>query len=308
MKNSSITDMANEKRKRLRRILASSSSIVTAPGCYDAITARMIERNGFAAAYMSGLCVAASLGYPDVGVTTAAEMIERAANIADNLGIPLIADADTGYGGASNVAATVQGFEKAGVAGIHLEDQFNPKKCAALDGKSLVDTSEMVARLRIAVDARKDADFVIIGRTDALPTEGLDASIKRARAYEESGADATMIMGVRTREEMVAITSALTRPSIVLMAEKLRPLVHPDILRDIGYPLVLYPLTTLSATVFAVRELLSCLAIEGTTETMLEKISPLSTINELLDLSSSVKREMLFTNLCQEQSNLGTKS
>jgi 2-methylisocitrate lyase-like PEP mutase family enzyme len=272
------------KRKSLRALLASRDGIATAPGCYDAIGAKAIEQAGFPVAYMSGLAVAASLGYADTGVIAAAEMSARAAVIARSIDIPLLADADTGYGGASNIAETVRAFERAGAAGIHLEDQANPKRCAALPGKDLVSTHEMCARIRIAVEARTGPDFVIVGRTDSFPILGLAAAIERAQAFEEAGADATMIMLVTREDDMRASVAALRKPTIVLMSEKLNPLVAPAKLRALGYPLVVYPLTLIKAATNAHKAIVECLARDGTTERVLDRIAPLSEVNALLGL------------------------
>jgi 2,3-dimethylmalate lyase len=288
-----------DKQRRLREILHSSDGIATAPGCYDAIGARVIERAGFPAAYMSGLCVAASLGYPDTGIIAAAEMVERAEVIARSIEIPLLADADTGYGGASNIAETVRAFERAGVAGIHLEDQANPKRCAALPGKNMVSTQEMCARIRIAVEARTSPDFMIIGRTDAFPVSGLQDSIARARAYEQAGADATMIMLVNTEPDMRAVISALEKPTTVLMSEKLNPLVAPERLREIGYPLVIYPLTLIKGSVHAQKEIALRLAAEGTTDSVMDRIAHLDEINELMHMKDTVATELRYAQLLE---------
>ena len=289
--------MSIAKQKKFRELLNGKGAIAVAPGCYDAMSAMLIEQAGFPIAYMSGLCVAASLGYPDTGIIAAAEMVERAAVIARSIEIPLFADADTGYGGASNIAECVRAFERAGAAGIHLEDQSNPKKCAALPGKSLVSTREMCARIKIALEARTSPDFVIVGRTDALAVTGLDDAIARVQAYEAAGADATMLMGVSTEVDMKRITSALKKPCIVLMAEKIRPLIANQRLRKVGYPLVLYPLSLIEVAFFAQRELCNRLMKEGTTETLLDRIPTLNEINGLLKMDHVVRGELRYQQL-----------
>jgi 2-methylisocitrate lyase-like PEP mutase family enzyme len=227
-------------------------------------------------------------------------MTERAAVIARSIDIPLLADADTGYGGASNIAETVRAFERAGAAGIHLEDQPNPKKCAALPGKTLVSTEEMCARIRIALEARTNPDFVIVGRTDAVAVSGLDDAIARVQAYEAAGADATMVMGLVKEEDMRRVTSSLKRACIVLMAEKLRPLISPQRLRAAGYPIVIYPLSLINGAVFAHRSICRTLAEEGTTESALDRISHLDEINEVLDLKSTTALELRFAKLKEQ--------
>lgn len=285
--------MARTKPQQLRDILNAASIAVT-PGCYDAVSARIVQQAGFPAAYLSGLCVAASLGYPDIGIIGAAEMVERTRVIARNIDLPLLADADTGYGEASNIAETVRAFEQAGAAGIHLEDQTMPKKCAALAGKTLVSIAAMTARIRIAVQARRNPDFVIVGRTDAFLVDGLQESIARAKAYETAGADATMVMSLSQESDMQAVTSSLKKPCIVLMAEKMRPLIAPQRLRELGYPMVIYPLSLLMQTVRAQKALAERLRREGTTESMLDGMAPLPEINDLLGLPDTVRLEAQF--------------
>lgn len=291
--------MGVDKSRRLRELLNSRTGIAIAPGCYDAISAMIVEQAGFPVAYMSGLAVAASLGYPDTGIIGAAEMVERAAVIARSVEIPVLADADTGYGGPANIAETVRAFERAGIAGIHLEDQINPKKCAALSGKTLISTEEMCARIRIALEARINPDFVIIGRTDAFPVSGLDDAIARARAYEEAGADATMVMLINAQSDLRAVTGALKKPTLVLMSEKLYPLVPPPQLRAIGFPLVIYALSLIKGTVHAQKAIARELLAQGTTESLMDQISPLEEINELLKLKQSVELESRYQRLMQ---------
>lgn len=265
-------------RGRELRALLTSKRISVMPGCWDAIGARLIEGAGFPAVYMSGLCVAASHGKPDVGLVTATEMVQHGRIIAEAVSLPVFCDADTGYGGLANVADTVRAFERAGVAGIHLEDQVVPKKCAALAGKQLVSIDEMAARLKVAQDARRDPDFVIVGRTDALAVAGLDEAIRRARAFEEAGADAVMVMSLSTPEDMRKVTAAVKVPAIVLMAETVRPLIAAAELEAMGFPAVIYPLSILLRGVAAQREILAALSKEGTTERF---VSSVATINEM---------------------------
>ncbi|MBV7486049.1 oxaloacetate decarboxylase [Bordetella sp. BOR01] len=261
-----------------------SGQPVVAPGCYDGLTARLVERAGFNVAYMSGLCVASTLGEPDVGAITADAMVERARVVAGCTGIPLIVDADSGYGGAYNVAQAVRAFETAGAAALHLEDQPFPKKCAAMAGKTLIAVPEMVARLRVALDARRNQDFMIIARTDAFAVEGLDAAIARVQAYEAAGADATIIMSVASEEDMRRITANLRKPSIVMMVEGLRPLVPATRLGEIGYPLVVYPVSLLQAQAHAQQRMLETLQRDGSTAACADASLTLNDINETVGL------------------------
>ncbi|UQS24840.1 oxaloacetate decarboxylase [Amycolatopsis thermalba] len=215
-----------EPRKRLRELLAAPGPLV-APGAYDALTARLIEQAGFGVVYMTGFGTTASLiGRPDVGLLTGTEMIDNARRIVAAVDVPVIADADTGYGNALNVIRTVQAYEQAGVAGIHLEDQVSPKKCGHLSGKAVIAREEMVGKLRAAVAARRDPDFVLIARTDAAAVHGLADAIGRARAYAAAGADLLFV--------------------------------------ELGFALVLYPIGTLLAATAGVRALLETVRADGT--------------------------------------------
>lgn len=274
------------KRLRLRQLLA-SGEISIAPGCHDGLTAQLVAQAGFPLAYMSGLCVAAAHGQPDVGVVSVDTMVAHARMIASGIDIPLIVDADGGYGGAYNVHAAVRAFEAAGAAAIHLEDQPFPKKCAAMSDKTLIDTAEMVARLRVALDARTDPEFVILARTDALAIDGLDAAIARAQAYEAAGADGTIIMSVAREEDMRKITRALKKPTIVMMVEGLRPLVDAGRLREIGYPVAVYPVSLLQAQVHAQRRMLEALREDGSTKAFLGAVATLPEIAAHLHLDTS---------------------
>src|ERR1700719_1626339 len=188
---------------RLRDLLAGPDLIV-APGAYDALSARLIAQAGFPAVYMTGFGTAASvLGQPDVGLLTMSEMVGRASALASVIGdIPLIADADTGYGNPINVRRTIREYERAGVAGLHIEDQVWPKKCGHMEGKQVIPMDEMVQKVRAAVDARQDPDFVIIARTDANAVYGLDDAMRRGRAYREAGADIVFIEATRSITEL----------------------------------------------------------------------------------------------------------
>src|SRR5437660_5708433 len=187
---------------RLRELL-SGPELLVAPGAYDALSARLITQAGFQAVYMTGFGTAASvLGQPDVGLLTMSEMVSRASALAAVVGdVPLIADADTGYGNPINVQRTIHEYERAGVAGLHIEDQVWPKKCGHMEGKQVIPMEEMVQKVRAAVDARQSPDFVIIARTDANAVNGLEDAIQRGRAYREAGADSVFIEATRSIAE-----------------------------------------------------------------------------------------------------------
>ncbi len=191
---------------RQLRTLLDGDALVVAPGAYDALSARLVEEAGFPAAYMTGFGTAASLlGRPDIGLVSSTEMIDHARRIASCVAIPVIADADTGYGNPINVIRTVRDYERAGVAGIHLEDQAMPKRCGHMSGKVLVTVGDMVAKVQAAVAARTDPDFVIIARTDARGVEGLEAAIDRAGQYREAGADVLFVEAPESDDEISLI-------------------------------------------------------------------------------------------------------
>src|SRR2546429_1222091 len=235
---------------RLRELLVRRGLLV-APGAYDALSARLIAQAGFPAVYMTGFGTAASvLGQPDVGLLTMSEMVSRAAALATVVGDrPLIADADTGYGNPINVRRTVREYEQAGVAAIHIDDQVWPKKCGPVEGKQVISVDEMVQKIRAAVDARQDPDFVIIARTDANAVYGLEDALRRGRAYREAGADVIFIEAPRSIEELRAIARAF--PDVPLLynwAESGKtPLLPLEEIHALGFKLVIFPVSMLFA-------------------------------------------------------------
>ena len=233
---------AADRNHRLRGLLA-GPTLVVAPGAFDCITARLIEAEGFPAVYVTGSGVSMSaLGAPDVGLMSFAEVLDRVKRICDVVSIPVIADADTGYGGPLNVVRTVREFERAGVSAIQIEDQAWPKKCGHELGRRLVPPEEMVARLRAALDARLDDELVIIARTDARTTEGLDEALARALLYQEAGADVIFVESPESEEEMRRITQRMHAPTLANMVEGGRtPIVPAAKLEEIGYRIAIYP-------------------------------------------------------------------
>jgi 2,3-dimethylmalate lyase len=254
---------------RLRELLAGPEMIV-APGAYDGLSARLIAQAGFPAVYMTGFGTAASvLGQPDVGLLTMSEMVGRASALASVIGaIPLIADADTGYGNPINVQRTMREYERAGVAALHIEDQIWPKKCGHMEGKQVIPMDEMVQKVRAAVDARQDPDFVIIVRTDANAVYGLEDALRRGQAYYEAGADMLFIEAPRTIEELRAIKQAF--PAVPLLFNWAdggkTPMLPLDEIRTLGFKLVIFPVSTLFAATHAMLSLLNVLQ-QGQTPT-----------------------------------------
>jgi carboxyvinyl-carboxyphosphonate phosphorylmutase len=251
---------------RLRALLDAGETIM-APGAFDPLSARLVEEAGFPAVYMTGFGTSAALlGRPDVGLLTMSEMAGNAGRIAACVDVPVIADADTGYGNPLNVIRTVGAYEAAGVAGIHIEDQVAPKKCGHLDGKLVIPAQEMVQKLRAAVEARAQPDFMIIARTDARAVEGLDSALERARMYREAGADALFIEALTTEAEIEEAARAF--PGVPLLfnwAEGGKtPPVGLDRLRELGYRIVIFPLSALLAATGAMRAILREIAGAGT--------------------------------------------
>ncbi len=247
---------------RLRELLARPDALVI-PGAYDALSARLIVQAGFPAVYMTGFGTSASvLGQPDVGLLTMSEMVSRAAALASVAAdVPLLADADTGYGNPINVRRTMREYERAGVAGLHIEDQVWPKKCGHMEGKQVIAMEEMVQKVRAAVDARQDPDFVIIARTDANAVTGLEDALRRGQAYREAGADVIFIEAPRSLEELRAIGQAFRgTPLLFNWAESGKtPLLPLSDIQRLGFTLVIFPVSLLFAATHAMLALLELL-------------------------------------------------
>jgi 2,3-dimethylmalate lyase len=265
------------------RDLLGQDDLVLAPGCYDALGARLVEEAGFDAVYMTGFGSAASrLGRPDVGLLSLPEMVDNAHRIAQAVDIPLIADADTGYGNPVNVIRTIHEYEAAGAAAIHIEDQVMPKKCGHMDGKQVIPAGEMAAKVRAAVAARSSDDFLVIARTDARAVEGLEAALERARRYRDAGADALFVEAPQSEQEIEAVAQAF--PDVPLLfnwAEGGKtPAVSRELLRELGFRIVIFPIGTLLAATAAMRALLAQIKADGTPAAAL---SSLPTFGEFLD-------------------------
>ncbi len=277
----------SEPAPRPLRERFAAGETVLAPGCYDALGARLIEEAGFDAVYMTGFGSAASrLGQPDVGLLTLSEMVDNAHRIVDAVGIPVIADADTGYGNALNVIRTVREYEAAGVAAIHIEDQVMPKKCGHIEGKLLVGPDEMAAKVEAAVSARRSRDFLIIARTDARAVEGLDAALARADRYREAGADALFVEAPQSVEEIEAVARAFPdTPLLFNYAEGGRtPPVSHAVLRELGFSLVIFPLSVLLAATAAVRSVLGQIKSDGSPINALSSLVPFEEFLEMIGL------------------------
>jgi 2-methylisocitrate lyase-like PEP mutase family enzyme len=247
---------------RLRELLA-APEILVMPGCYDAMSARLIERAGFKATFMGGFAVSASrIGMPDTGLISYAEMLDQGSNICSAVSIPVIGDGDTGYGNALNVQRTVRGYARAGFACVMIEDQVAPKRCGHTRGKQTVDREEAFARVQAAVDARDaGTDILIMARTDANATEGFQEALERARIFTEIGVDITFLEAPRDEEEMRAYCEGVPGPKMANMVEQGdTPVLSPKVLQDIGYKIAIYPISLLLAGIHAMAQALASLA------------------------------------------------
>ncbi len=248
------------------KALISSGSILQAPGAPDPLTARLIERAGFPAIYMTGFgATAARLGLPDIGLLTQTEMATHARDMARAVDIPIIADADTGYGGPANIKRTVEEYIQAGVAAIHLEDQQMPKRCGQRSGVRVISAEENVRRLRCAIEARGTRDMLIIARTDALPVEGAEEAIRRAKLYRDAGADLVFVDGIKKIADVEAVAKHVTGPKVVSIVDgnETTALTAAD-LEAMGFNVVFYALSTLFSAVKAIEDTLTVLKNDGT--------------------------------------------
>jgi 2-methylisocitrate lyase-like PEP mutase family enzyme len=256
--------------RQLLKQLFKRDRLLVAPGCFDGLSARLVEEAGFEAAYLSGGALARSMGIPDIGLVTMSEVIDRAAQVVAAVKIPIIADADTGYGNAVNLVRTIREFERTGVAAIHIEDQITPKRCGHLDGKEVIPLAEMEKKLQAALASRSDPDFSIIARTDARGVHGFDDAIRRGRAFAELGVDAVFVEAPQSEAELEEIPRAL--PDVPLLVNVFKggktPMLPVERLEQMGYRIAIYPSETQRAAIHAMRQALGLLKREGTTEKM----------------------------------------
>lgn len=285
-----------KQRKVLRNILNIRKNIII-PGAYDAWTAKLIENAGFPAVYVSGYGISASvIGKPDIGLLTLSEMVTATKNIAASINVPVLADADNGYGGPLNVVRTVQEYEQIGVSAIQFEDQVIPKRCGHMDGKEIIPLKDMVAKIKAAIFARKDPDLAIIARTDAREAIGFEEAIKRAKAYETAGADIIFVEAPQSIEEMKTVAKEIKVPLLANMVERGKtPLLNAQELHEIGYTLVIFPVSTIYCTTKAVQDMLKQLKIEETTSNMLDKFISFPEFNKTINLNELRDLEKSFT-------------
>jgi len=266
------------------RALIGPGQFLVAPGVFDMISARIADRMGFGALYMTGYgTVASLLGLPDAGLASYTEMLGRVSAIAGGTATPLIADADTGFGGLLNVDRTVRGYEAAGAAGIQIEDQVFPKKCGHTPGREVVPVADMVRKIRVACEARRDPEFLIIARTDARTAHGLDEALRRAEAYDRAGADVLFVESPESEAEMASICRSFDKPCLANMVEGGRtPLLTREALRQIGYRIAIFPATGFLAAAAALTQGYTALREQGSSAGADLPLFPFAEMNRLM--------------------------
>lgn len=272
-------------KKTLAQLLE-QDGIIMAPGCFDALSAKIIEKAGFECIYMTGYGTSAALlGKPDVGLLSMEEMVSNAERIASAVNIPIIADADTGYGNPLNVIRTVRAYERAGVSAIHIEDQAIPKRCGHMEGKEVISAEEMVSKIKAAVDARTNKDFKIIARTDARSVLGLEEAIRRGKLYKEAGADIIFVESPYSVEEFKRIAQEIDAPLLANMAEGAKsPMLSAKELEELGYKIVIYPIGMLLASVRAMMNMAREIKEKGTNRDLLKEMVSFQEFNEFIGL------------------------
>jgi carboxyvinyl-carboxyphosphonate phosphorylmutase len=281
----------------LRKLIAGGETIL-APGAYDALTARIFEQAGFPAIYMTGFGTSASLlGRPDVGLLTMSQMVDNARRIAQAVGVPVIADADTGYGNPLNVIRTVHEYELAGISAIHIEDQTMPKKCGHMDNKQVIASSEMAEKIHAAIEARTSPDFLIIARTDARAVEGLDSALRRARLYREAGADVLFVEAPQSEQEIAEIARSFADVPLLFnwVEGGKTPALPLDRLKELGYRIVIFPISGLLVATKAVRMLAAEIRAQGTPIRLVSDLMSFDEFNELIGLPEIRRLERHFS-------------
>ncbi len=275
------------------RALLSGPDILVVPGAHNAFTARIIEQTGFKAVYMTGSGAEMDLlGMPDLGFLTLSEMATHARNIVQATSLPVIADADTGYGNALNVLRTIREYESAGVAALHIEDQVAPKRCGHFAGKEVIPREEMIGKIEAALDARKNPDLLIIARTDARAVLGIEEAIERGIAYAKAGADMIFVEAPESAEELRLIPRSIPAPVMANLSEGGKtPLVGAKELQEMGYKMVIYPRSAAGAAAKAIQELMAVLKRDGTTKNYLDRMISFEERNRITGLAYYQERE-----------------
>jgi len=274
---------ASEKRKNFVKGLK-SGELQRFPGAFSPLVARLIEDIGFDGVYISGAVLSNDLAYPDIGLTTLTEVSTRGRQISRATNLPTLIDMDTGFGEAMSAARTITDLEDAGLSGCHIEDQVNPKRCGHLDNKTLVPASDMIRKIKACSDAKRDSNFVIMARTDARASEGLDKAIDRAKAYVDAGANAIFPEAMKDESDFEAFRKALDVPLLANMTEFGKSkILDKTQLENLGYNMVIYPVTTLRLAMYHVEESLRSIKDAGTQEHLLDKMQHRSRLYELVD-------------------------
>jgi len=271
---------------RLRELIR-GPDVVVAPGVFDGLSARLTALAGFSAVYATGGGIARAMGVPDLGLLSMTEVVEHLAPIVEHAGVPVIADADTGYGNALNARRAVREFARLGVAGLHLEDQQFPKRCGHYDDKSLVPVAEMAQKLRAAREALDDPDFVLIARTDAIAVEGFDAAIVRAEAYFRAGADVVFVEAPESVAQVEEIARRLPMPKLINMFQGGKtPLVPLPRLAELGYRIVIIPSDLQRAAIRAMQEVLAAIARDGNSAALADRLASFQEREQVVDTAS----------------------
>src|SRR5512139_2952098 len=284
------------RKTRLFKKLVLDDEILVLPGAYDALSARIVEQAGFKAVTLGGYPASASLlAKPDVSLLTLTEMVDHARYIAESVEIPLFVDGDTGHGNVTNVERTIRLFENAGVAGLFIEDQVFPKRCGHMEGKQVIPTEEMIAKIKAAVDARIDGDLMLMARTDSLAVYGIHEAIERGNRFAEAGADIIFIEAPPSVEDMKRVCREVKAPMSANMVEGGKtPILTAKELQDIGYSIATFPLSTLYAAAWGVRKVLEELAAKGTTIGWMDKMTVFSDFNEVVGLAEIRAKEVYY--------------
>lgn len=285
------------KKTSLLKQYIYDDEILVMPGAHDALTAKIVEQTGFKAVTIGGYAASACLlGQPDLSLLTLTEMVDCVRRVADAVDIPVFTDGDTGHGGVLNVRRTVTEMERAGVAGLFIEDQVFPKRCGHMDGKDVIECEQMLAKIKAAVDARSDRDFIIMARTDALAIHGLQEAIERGNRYREAGADLIFVEAPRSIEEMRAITRGVQAPTLANNIEGGKsPILPADELQAIGYSVVVFPVAATYAVTKVVVDLMAEIKSTGTSAGFRDRMFSFEQFNKFIGLAEMLKTERGFS-------------
>ena len=284
-------------KKSLKDHIANDNDIIILPGVYDALTAKIAEDVGFQAAFQTGYGTSASLlGMPDFGFLNAGETLENARRIINCVNIPILVDIDTGYGNSLNVWKIVKDLERIGAKGIFLEDQVWPKRCGHMTGKAVIPKEEYILKLQAAIDAREDNEFIIVARTDSLAQFGIEEALQRGKEYKKIGADVIFIEAPKTIDQMELIAKEIKAPLLANMIEEgVTPNLTANQLKKMGYKMVVFPLSALYSSTFAIRQTLQTLKKTGTTKELKTKMITFQEFNDLVNLSNYNKLEKKYS-------------